>query len=70
MRKYYYFSLCVKKRNFGYGVVYSESGSFPLFEVMKKLNGEYGESAISFWNEISYDEYGKLFRPDRKLTHK
>lgn len=60
MTKYYYFHYVSKKRNFGYGVVYSDSGSFPLFEVMKKLNGKYGESAISFWNEISYDEYKEM----------
>lgn len=60
MRKYYYFTYKYDTGH-GYGTNYSDTGCFPLFETMERIQKNYSRKAcLTFWSEISYDEYKEM----------
>lgn len=71
MEKYYYYSY-EHKYGTGYGIASTKDSCFPLYEVIMYLekmlrNHHASESpCVTFWHEISKEEYKKMC----KLTNK
>lgn len=60
MRKYYYYYYRYDK-GFGCGLCYSDNSCFPISQSTNYVRETVDDSAtISFWHEISVDEYEKM----------
>ena len=61
MIKYWYYTYCDINQN-NSGITYSKDGKFPIFDIQKELDKIYGKVIISFWHEISSDQYENLYK--------
>lgn len=70
MKKHYYFNYKTESMS-GDGFTESQRPGFPLSEVMSKLHEQLGEIPIvTYWAEISHDEYVKTQKLNEELDNK